>query len=166
MRFSDLGINNNELSNAAESEGFTPLEAGWYYTKITGCEPKETKSGTGMYLHMTYLVTGPKNAGRNIFENINIKNASDKAERIGKAQLYHLEDALGLLGVDNPDTNDLVGRAVEVRVALDPGKGEYGPSNSVKEYRAMANAPVSAMPAAAAAAQGTASAPAKKRPWA
>jgi hypothetical protein len=70
------------------TSNFEPLPEGWYNAAITGAEIKATKAGDGKYIACKYTITGPSHQGRVIFGNLNIKNASTKAEEIGRQQRY------------------------------------------------------------------------------
>jgi len=74
------------------TSNFDPLPEGWYNASITGAEIKATKMGDGKYIACKYTITGPSHQGRVVFGNLNIKNASTKAEEIGRvARLMELD---------------------------------------------------------------------------
>ena len=78
---------------------FDPLPPGWYSATMAGAELKATKTGTGQYIAIRYDITGPTHQGRVVFGNLNIRNASPKAEEIGRQQLGELCRAIGLAKV-------------------------------------------------------------------
>jgi hypothetical protein len=88
-----------------------------------------------------------------VFANLNIKNASLKAEEIGKQQLGEIMRAIGLARVR--DTDELIGAALKIRVAIRPARTDertgktYDAANEVKGYSAIGG---TAAPAAKAAA--------------
>ena len=124
---------------------YDPLPAGWYDVEIAGAEIRTTKAGTGEYIAVRYDVTGPSHAGRVIFGNLNISNANPTAEKIGKQQLGELMLAIGLKNVS--DTDQLIGHRCSIKLSIRKSE-EYGDSNDVKGWKAVAGG---APPAAAAA---------------
>lgn len=140
---------------------FDPLPAGWYDVAITGAELKSTKDGNGSYIKVRYDVTGPTHQGRVVFGNLNIQNASAKAEEIGRQQLGEIMRAIGLSRVQ--DTDQLIGGNLSIKLEVKPADGQYSAGNEVRGFRALAGG-TSPKPQAAAP-----SAPASTRaapPWA
>ena len=143
---------------------FEPLPEGWYNAAITGAEIKATKAGDGKYIACKYTITGPSHQGRVIFGNLNIKNASTKAEEIGRQQLGEIMRAIGLAKVS--DTDQLIGGNLGIKLIVKTG--EYA-GNEVKGYRAIGGvAPAAVAPfKPMGAAAGAPAAPAKSAPpWA
>jgi flagellar hook assembly protein FlgD len=116
------------------TSNFEPLPEGWYNATITGAEVKETKAGDGKYIACKYTVTGPSHQGRVVFGNLNIKNASTKAEEIGRQQLGEIMRAIGLGKVS--DTDQLIGGNLGIKLSVKTG--EYA-GNEIKGYRALSN---------------------------
>lgn len=114
------------------TSNFEPLPAGWYTATITGAEIKATKAGDGKYIAAKYTITGPTHQGRVVFGNLNIKNASTKAEEIGRMQLGSIMRAIGLAKVT--DTDQLVGGNLQIKLEIKTG--EYS-GNEIKDYRAI-----------------------------
>lgn len=143
---------------------FEPLPEGWYNAAITGAEIKPTKAGDGKYIACKYTITGPSHQGRVIFGNLNIKNASTKAEEIGRQQLGEIMRAIGLAKVS--DTDQLIGGNLGIKLIVKTG--EYA-GNEVKGYRAIGGvAPAAVAPFKPMGSVGAApAAPAKSAPpWA
>jgi hypothetical protein len=123
------------------NNNFEPLPEGWYNATITGAEIKATKAGDGKFIAVKYTVTGPSHQGRVVFGNLNIKNASTKAEEIGRSQLGDIMRAIGLAKVT--DTDQLIGGNLGIKLSV--RTGEYS-GNEIKAFRALngsAPAPVS-----------------------
>jgi hypothetical protein len=121
---------------------FEPLPEGWYNATITGAEVKETKAGDGKYIACKYTVTGPSHQGRVVFGNLNVKNASTKAEEIGRQQLGEIMRAIGLGKVS--DTDQLIGGNLGIKLSVKTG--EYA-GNEIKGYRSLNGAaPAAAVP--------------------
>lgn len=138
------------------TSNFEPLPEGWYNAAITGAEIKSTKAGDGKYIAVKYAITGPTHQGRVIFGNLNIKNASTKAEEIGRQQLGEIMRAIGLATVR--DTDQLIGGNLSIKLAV--RTGEYA-GNEVKGFKALGGASVGAAKVASPAPAAGKTAP----PW-
>jgi len=114
------------------NNNFEPLPEGWYNSTITGAEIKPTKAGDGKYIAVKYAVTGPTHQGRVVFGNLNIKNASTKAEEIGRQQLGEIMRAIGLAKVT--DTDQLIGGNLGIKLSV--RTGDYA-GNEIKAFRAL-----------------------------
>jgi hypothetical protein len=114
------------------TNNFEPLPEGWYNAAITGAEIKATKAGDGKFIAVKYTVTGPTHQGRVVFGNLNIKNASTKAEEIGRSQLGEIMRAIGLAKV--ADTDQLIGGNLSIKLIV--RTGEYA-GNEIKGFRAL-----------------------------
>jgi hypothetical protein len=138
------GFNAQEEA-AKAAEEYAPIPPGWYQAVIeapTDGKPmvRDSKAG-GKMLKLVYRITGPTNAGRKVFANINliVKPASaDKAENAKKAeQIGRRELAKLCVAAGKPlakDSAELVDAAVEVKVVV--GKNYNGdPDNEVKDVR-------------------------------
>ena len=162
MAFLDIS-----LSDLPEYTGgaYDPLPAGWYTAMIAGADLQATKDGGGQYIKVKYSITGPSHQGRIVFGNMNIKNASAKAEEIGRQQLGELMRAIGLARVQ--DTDQLIGGQLSIKLDIRPARTDaasgktYDAQNEVKGYKAAGgSATAAAMPSFGATSQPQASAPA------
>jgi hypothetical protein len=157
-------MNLGQTFDAAElpqGGNYDVLPAGWYNAKITDASIKDTKNGTGQYINVRYDITGPTHQGRVVFGKLNIRNATPRAEEIGRQQLGNLMRALGLTKIT--DTNQLVGGSVSIRLEVKPADGQYSESNDIKGYKSIGGTMPAAAPAFASAAPAAA-APAKAAP--
>jgi len=154
-------IGNFNLNEMPKSEGFDPVPAGEYQVRIKACDVKATKDETGQYIKMTLEILGPSHAGRVIFSNLNIRNKSSEAERIGLQQLGEVMTAIGVQSVQ--DTDQLIGGVMMVKVVVKPAQGEWSAGNEVKGYKPLAGGVVQ-MPKVGG---GTVApgAPAQEAPW-
>ena len=144
------------------NNNFEPLPEGWYNATITGAEIKATKAGDGKYIALKYNITGPSHQGRVIFGNLNIKNASTKAEEIGRQQLGEIMRAIGLAKVS--DTDQLIGGNVGIKLSV--RTGDYA-GNEIKAFRALSGVQPTAVAPFKAVGPSAAAAPAKAAPpWA
>lgn len=116
---------------------FEPLPAGDYEVVITQSENRRNKAGSGSYIAMTYQVVSGKYANRLLFDNINIHNASAKAQEIGRQSLAKIGKAVGVTKIT--DTTALHGIPFMVRVAVRPADEARGfkAGNDVKDYFAV-----------------------------
>ena len=127
---------------------YAPLPAGWYLVTIHSAELRLTKAGNGQFIKVRYDLVGGEHANRVVFGNLNTKNASEKAQEIGRQQLGELMRAIGLPTIQ--DTDQLVGGVLEIKLSVrdDP---QWGVSNEVKGFRASNHsAPAAAAPKVAA----------------
>ena len=157
-----------DVNEMPEGNGnFDPLPPGWYNANITQAELKDTNAETGQYIKMRYDITGPTHQGRVVFGNLNIKNASAKAEEIGRQQLGEIMRAIGLAKVT--DTDQLIGGSLSIKLDVRAATEQYAAQNEVKGFKAITgSAPTFAAPATSPAASAPAAAtPAKATPpWA
>lgn len=166
MAFLGQTFDANELPQG-NGGNYDPLPPGWYNANITAAELKPTKDGSGQYIKVRYDITGPTHQGRVVFGNLNIKNASAKAEEIGRMELGNLMRAIGLAKVT--DTDQLIGGSLSIKLDVRAATEQYAAQNEVKGFKAITgSAPTFAAPAASpAAAAPAAAAPARAAPpWA
>ena len=132
MSFIDFNAEEVEPNAAPEA-----LPAGDYVAQVVGSEVKPTASGSGEYLKLEIEILSPGFSGRRVFDQLNIRNESAEAERIGRAQLSALCHAVGVLRIS--DSQQLHGKPFVVKLALkeDP---QYGKQNKVKGYKAVSGA--------------------------
>ena len=153
MAFFDQAFDINELP--VGDNNYEPIPEGWYNVRITEATIKATKKGDGQYISVRYDIIGPAHQGRVVFGTINIKNASPKAEEIGRQALGNLMRAIGLTRVT--DTDQLINGELQIKLAIKKDE-QYGDKNEIKAYKAnvggalpQATAPTTAQPQANAA---------------
>jgi len=142
------------------------IPAGWYTAAIAEAEIKSAKRSDGQYLSIRYTVLGPTHQGRSVYGNVTLRNASDTAVRIGRAQLKELMGAAGLAQLS--DTDQLIGATLQVRVTV-RDDSQYGQSNEVKGWKptgAQAPAPPSVVLPAPAPSSAETPRPRSTPPWA
>ena len=135
---------NFNARNVAPELPRDPIPAGVYLAHITESDVVATKTAGGQMLKLTHEVLDGPCKGRKFWSNINIKNSSAEAERIGQAQLSALCHATGVL--DLGDSSMLHMIPVRVRVSIRPaGPDRSGvprdAQNEVKGYEAAGAAP-------------------------
>jgi len=143
---------------------YDPIPEGWYDVEIKGAELRTTKAGNGQYIAVRYDVTGPTHAGRVVYGNLNVSNPNPKAEEIGRQQMGELMRSIGLPVLQ--DTDQLVGGRLSIKVSIRKSE-QYGDSNDVKGFKALAGGAAPAVAAPSAPAPQSAAAPAGSAPpWA
>ena len=154
MAFLTESFDVNQLPQGTSS--FDPLPAGWYTANITQAELKATNDGNGQYIKLRYDITGPSHQGRVVFGNLNIKNASAKAEEIGRQQLGEVMRAIGLSRVT--DTDQLIGGSLGIKLDIRAARTDdktgktYDAANEVRGFRSInGSAPAAPAPAPAGA---------------
>lgn len=123
-------LNFNVEENESEND-YTALPKGSYEAIITASTVKNTKGGTGQYLQVEFTITEESFEGRKAFANFNIKNDSEKAQRIGLGQLSALCKACGKTGIVD-DSSELHG--LPVIIMLDIEEYNHRQKNVVKGY--------------------------------
>lgn len=134
MAFLEHAINLEDLPESNNTGDFTPLPAGWYSATINKASLEPTKDGTGQKISMRYDITGPTHQGRVVFGNLNIRNKSEKAEEIGRAQLGDIMRAIGLKQVT--DTDQLIGGSLQIKLEIKEASEQYAARNEVKAVKA------------------------------
>jgi hypothetical protein len=109
---------------------FSPIPTGEYTAVITASDMKDTKSGSGKYLQLTYQIVDGEYKNRLIFENINLINSNEVAVQIAQKTLSSICHAVGVL---HPrDSNELHDKPLMIKVGIRPASGEYGEQNIIK----------------------------------
>ena len=129
----------NDYQNAKPMDDFTPIPVGDYKAVITESEIKPTKAGDGQYLSLRVEIIEGEYQGRIIFVILNLWNPNPKAVEIANRELATIVAAVNKPGAQNSE--ELHNIPMTVKVGIQPGQGEYGPSNRIKNYMAYA-APV------------------------
>ncbi len=101
---------------------------------IEGLARAFLKDGSGQYIKIKYQVTGPTHSGRVVFGNINVRNASQKAEEIGRQQLGELMRALNIPRLT--DTDQLIGGMLGIKLDVRAATEQYAAQNEVRGFRA------------------------------
>lgn len=135
-------------------EEFKPLPVGYYTAIIVDSEIKDTKSGTGQYLALTFEVVEGEHTSRKVFHNINIVNANSEAERIGRQELATLTQKLGVGNVQ--DTTDLHNKPVKIYLTIEEYNGKHSNRVTGSKYKSASEQAAPASQAAPAPQPATA----------
>jgi len=127
-----------DSSGIEPNQPFEAVPAGDYVVQVVSSEIKPTAAGTGEYLKLELEILGPSHQGRKIFDQLNIRNESAEAERIGRAQLSAVCHAIGRLRIT--DSTQLHGVPMQIKVTVDDNP-KYGKTNKVKGYKAISGTP-------------------------
>jgi len=109
------------------------IPAGAYECMVQSVEMKQTKDETGSYLKVTLVVTDGDYKGRLLFDNLNVRNKSERAQVLGREALNGLLAAAEIPG--ERDMSVLVQRTVTAKVTVEKSEA-YGEQNKVKGYLA------------------------------
>jgi hypothetical protein len=131
-------------------------------------EVKDTKAGTGKILNVTFEVAEGPHEKRRVWASFNFRNASEKAEGIGRRDLAKFTKAISLGPFS--DAEHLLFKPVIIDIGVQKGEGTYPDRNCVRGYHAYAeHSPpartTTARPAAPAAATGGRAPTFAGRPW-
>lgn len=139
---------------------FEPLPEGWYTATITQADMKVSPGKER--LNIRYDIVGPTHQGRVVFGGLNMTNPNPESERISREQFGQLLMVFGMARCD--DTDELVGKTVNIKLKIREASGGYDASNDVKAWKAVNGSTLPAgAPAAATAPKAAAGA---KPPWA
>lgn len=152
---------------------YTLIEPGEYLVHISGSDMKPTKNGAGHYLELEIEILEGENAGRKLYDRLNLDNPNQQAVDIAQRVLNAICVAVGKLSIT--DSDELHNIPMIAVVKVDPAKPytkdgierEGSPQNSIKTYKPRDGA--TATPVASAvksvAAKPAAAAEDKTPPW-
>ena len=86
--------------NATEVEpsvGFDVIPAGKYNAVITDSDMKKTRSGSGRYLQLEFLIIEGEYKNRKLWTRLNVENSNAEAVRIARADLSAICRAINVL---------------------------------------------------------------------
>jgi hypothetical protein len=121
--------------NAHEVEptvAFEAIPAGKYNAVIVDSEMKQTKSGNGSYLELTFEVTEGEYKGRKVWARLNIDNPNADAVKIARGELSAICRSVNVMTPN--DSVDLHNLPLEITVKCkrNSEKGEI--TNDIKGY--------------------------------
>ncbi len=90
-------LGNFDATNVEPQGDFEPLPAGKYMVIMTDSEMKETKSGTGHYLELTFQVVDGQYKGRLLWSRLNLDNPNPTAVKIAQGELSSICRAVGVM---------------------------------------------------------------------
>lgn len=119
-----------DFSNAEDVSNVVP--AGVYNLRVAEAEEKTAASGSKM-IKLVYVVTGPTQVGRKIFQNY-MMEGNEQSVKIAQSSLK------SLLKVGGKDTrisgvHEFVDIEISANVKVTPPKGNYGEGNAVGSFK-------------------------------
>jgi hypothetical protein len=160
-----FGFDVTEVEPSAPRTDYEPIPAGEYILRAVEAEEKTTASG-GTMIKAKFEVAKGEHTGRLLWQNFNIVNASETAQRIGRQQIVAWATACGKPNAD--DTDKLLGKPFAASVDIDPPKNGYKASNKIKAFLTSQDddaAPAKKAPAAPKTAPKAAPAAKGANPW-
>jgi hypothetical protein len=160
-----FGFDVTEVEPSAPRTDYEPIPAGNYILKALEADEKKTASG-GTMITAKFEVAKGEHTGRLLWQNFNIVNASETAQRIGRQQIVAWATACGKPNAD--DTDKLLGKPFAASVDIDPAKNGYKASNKIKAFLISQDddaAPAKKAPAAPKTAPKAAPAAKGANPW-
>ena len=137
------GFDANEVEPMTD---FEPIPAGKYAAVITESEFKETKSGTGQYLQLTFQVIEGPHTNRFLWARLNLDNPNATAVAIAKAELSAICRAVGVMAPKDSIELHNLPLVIHVRCKQRQDTGDL--VNEIKGYSRKEQAPVAAAAAA------------------
>ncbi|MCK4982574.1 MAG: DUF669 domain-containing protein [Victivallaceae bacterium] len=129
-----LNFNANDVE---PSVAFEAVPAGKYIAVIIDSEIKQTKSGNGNYLEMTFEITEGEYKGRKVWARLNIDNPSAEAVKIARGELSAICRAVNVMTPQ--DSVDLHNLPLEITVKCKKRDDSDEITNEIKGYAAKAN---------------------------
>ena len=136
----NLDVTNIEYNTGPSTD---PLPAGTYTFVISKVTTKPTKAG-GKFAEMELTVTSGNQKGRKVWDRLNLDNVNQTAVDIAVKQVSAYAHALGMHFV--PCCEAFEGAPIDAKIGIEPGKGEYGPSNRVNGIYPAGSQELSAAP--------------------
>ncbi len=134
---SKFGFDLQEYESSGTRD-YSPIPKGEYTIKCTEAEAKDTKSG-GEMIAATFEVVGGQYDGRKIWNNFNIHNSSEKAQKIGREQVASWARACGKPNATSFD--ELLERKFIASIDIEKGKDGYADKNRIIGYVMEGSAP-------------------------
>jgi hypothetical protein len=123
------GFNANDVEPRGD---FEALPTGKYTAVITASEMKQTKSGNGQYLQLTFEVLEGEHKGRKFWVRLNLVNPNAHAVQIARAELSSICRAAGIM--QPKDSCELHNLPLLVTLRTRHQKGSDDLENVVSRY--------------------------------
>lgn len=117
-----LNINVEDIKDPNE-----PAPAGNYTLSIEKYDVESSKAGAPMIKAQFKIVGDNESAGKMIFDYMVLEG---KGSQFGLWRHKQIADATDS---DPYDTDSFIGKTFEAEVSVEPGDGEYGPSNRIRQ---------------------------------
>ena len=150
------GFNANDVE---PNTTFEPIPAGKYMAAITASETKQTKTGNGSYLELTFSILEGDHKGRQLWSRLNLENPNATAVKIARGDLSAICRAVNVM--QPRDSVDLHNLPLVINVKLKKRDDNSELTNDIKGYEPKADN--ASKPSADQAPQATGSTPPWKR---
>lgn len=111
-----------------------PVPAGWYGLATKKLEHGLTQDGSGEKINAQFeIIEGPFK-GQMVFHNFNMRNASEKAEKIGRGQFSAMCHATNQLVIQNLTQFYSIPFKAKLKVTKDDS-GQYEPKNEITAFK-------------------------------
>ena len=160
-----------EASTYSSDQSYEIMPDGEYKLAGVDAEEKQTQKKNGSYINAKFEIVEGPHTGRFIWQNFNIVNPNETAQRIGRQELVAWATACGKASAD--DTDKLLGKIFSAKVGVEKGTGGYADSNRIKAFLigakkaspAPMNTPAPTTPSVQQAPVAEATASASSNPW-
>jgi len=126
-----LNFNANEVN---PSVGFEPIPNGKYQAVVVDSCFKDTKSGSGRYLELTFEIIEGEYKGRKVWARLNLENPNSTAVEIARAELSAICRAVNVM--QPKDSAELHNLPLEIGVVCKKRPDTDEISNEIKSYAA------------------------------
>ena len=113
---------------------FEPIPAGKYLAAIIASETKQTKSGGGSYLELTFSILDGEYKGRQLWSRLNLSNPNATAVKIARGDLSAICRAINVM--QPKDSVDLHNLPLVINVKLKKRTDNDELTNEIKGYEA------------------------------
>lgn len=129
----DFDLSIDDLPESSTGS-YDPAPEGVYTVRITDASVRANKGGAGCHLSLEVAIVGPTHEGRKIWPRVTIKNASERAEEIGRKQLRVLMQASGLTRLTADHVPNMIGTQVKAKVVIKDKPNGDGKTNDIAWY--------------------------------
>ena len=136
------GFNPNDYTPSCSP---TPVPAGKYEAAIIDSQLKQTRNGQGQYLELTLQVISGRHSGRQVWDRLNIHNASRQAQQIARERLSAICAAVGVAHLQ--DSVDLHNLPLVIDVVQETRNDNGGIASRVRSYEPRQDTPPAAVQA-------------------
>lgn len=122
-----------DATTVAPQVGFEMLKPDHYHAMVVDSEMRDTRSGSGQYLQLTWEVLDGPAKGRKLWSRLNLVNQNQEAVRIAQSELSAICHAVGVLKVT--DSAQLHHKPCILKVGIEKGGGKNGDdANKIESY--------------------------------
>jgi hypothetical protein len=125
-------LNGFNAHDVEPNSSFEPIPAGKYLAAITASETKQTKSGNGSYLELTFSILDGDYKGRQLWSRLNLENPNATAVKIAQGDLSAICRAVNVMKPN--DSVDLHNLPLVISVKLKKRSDSDELSNEIRGY--------------------------------